>query len=68
VGQGHGEVFTDQFDSTLAWDAGTAITSGANGQLTQGGSGATLDARVVSVPNVNNPLLGIAFDLGGAAT
>ncbi len=68
VGQGHGEVFTDQFDSTLDWGAGTAITSGAGGQLTQGGSGAVLDARVISVPNVNNPLLGIAFDLGGAAT
>jgi hypothetical protein len=66
VGQGHGEVFTDQFDSTLDWSAGTAITSGAGGQLTQGGSGAVLDARVVSVPNVNNPLLGITFDIGGA--
>jgi hypothetical protein len=66
VGQGHGEVFTDQFDAQLDWSAGTAITSGASGQLVQGGSGTVLDARVISVPNVNNPLLGIAFDLGGS--
>lgn len=66
VGHGHGEIFTDQFDASVDWSAGPAITSGANGQLTVGGTGSTLDARVISVPNVNNPLLGIAFDLGGA--
>jgi hypothetical protein len=65
VGHGHGEVYTDQFNSTVAWDVGTAITSGAAGILTQGGNGAVLDARVISVPNVNNPLLGINFDIGG---
>jgi hypothetical protein len=65
VGHGHGEVFTDQFNATLDWSAGTAITSGVAGVLTQAGNGAVLDARVVSVPNVNNPMLGIAFNIGG---
>lgn len=66
VGQGHGEVFTDQFDATVDWSvAGTAVTSGAGGQLVSGGGGKDLDARVISVPNVNNPLLGISFDIGG---
>ena len=62
----YGWVFTDQFDATLDWSTGTAITSGAGGVLTQGGSGSTIDARVISVPNVNNPLLGISFDIGGS--
>lgn len=69
VGQGHGEVFTDQFDATIDWSgAGTPppINSGPGGTLTSGGTGTLLDARVISVPNVNNPLLGISFDIGGA--
>jgi len=65
VGHGHGEIFTDQFDASVNWASNPSITSGANGQLTTGGSGVALDARVISVPNVNNPLLGVAFDLGG---
>ena len=68
VGQGHGEIFTDQFDATIEWSTSPAITSGAGGTLTVGGSGTALDARVISVPNVNNPLLGISFDLGGSST
>ncbi len=66
VGHGHGEVFTDQFDSTVLWDtAGQAVWSGPGGILVGSAGGSRLDARVVSVPNVNNPLLGIAFDIGG---
>lgn len=69
VGQGHGEVFTDMFDASADWSVATAIKAGADGILEdQGGSGTALDARVISVPNVNNPLLGIAFDLGGSST
>ena len=68
VGQGHGEIFTDMFDATIDWSLAPAITSGAGGTITSGGSGTTLDARVISVPNVNNPLLGISFDLGGSST
>jgi len=65
VGHGHGEIFTDQFDASVDWASAATINSGAGGQVTSGGTGVELDARVISVPNVNNPLLGIAFDLGG---
>lgn len=69
VGQGHGEIFTDQFDGTVDWSVATGIKSAAGGIVgDQTASGTTLDARVISVPNVNNPLLGISFDLGGSST
>jgi len=65
VGQGHGEIFTDQFDATAEWGASNQIVhTGANGLLAITG-GQLIDARVISVPNVNNPLLGIAFSIGG---
>lgn len=65
VGQGHGEIFTDQFDATVDWASAVDVSSGAGGQVVEGGAGTALGARVVSVPNVNNPLLGLAFDIGG---
>ncbi len=65
VGHGHGEIFTDQFDATDNWGAAAAeVHSAAAGQLATTG-GVRLDARIISVPNVNNPLLGVAFDMGG---
>jgi hypothetical protein len=67
VGMGHGEIFTDQFDATIDWSAaGMDVETGAGGIVTNGGTGAVIDARVISVPNVNNPLLGLAFNTGGA--
>lgn len=75
VGHGHGEVFTDQFDATVDWStqgivvyAGGSTQSLPNGTLTGGSGNVALDARVISVPNVNNPLLGIAFNIGGNAS
>jgi hypothetical protein len=68
VGHGHGEIFTDQYNALIDWSAAaTAIESGPDGTLDSGGAGGNvLDARVISVPNVNNPLLGVAFSIGGA--
>jgi hypothetical protein len=63
AGAGHGELWTDQYNAALAWDAGTAITLGDAGQLTQGGPGPAIPARVVSVPSTDNPFLGISFSL-----
>jgi hypothetical protein len=69
VGHGHGEIFTDQYDATIDWStAGLVPESGAAGTVTNGGTGSTIDARVISVPNVNNPLLGLAFSIGGAVS
>jgi hypothetical protein len=66
VGQGHGEIFTDQFDATVDWANASSVNSGVDGVI-RASVGTALDARVVSVPNVNNPLLGISFDIGGAS-
>ena len=67
-GHGHGEIFTDQYDATIDWAtvAVGAIHSAAAGTVSETG-GTALDARVISVPNVNNPLLGLAFNIGGAS-
>ena len=68
-GHGHGEIYTDMFDATVDWSAAGVIPeSAAGGTVSSGGSGASLDARVIAVPNVNNPLLGLAFNIGGAST
>jgi hypothetical protein len=67
-GHGHGEIYTDMFDATVDWSAAGVIPeSAAGGTVSSGGSGASIDARVISVPNVNNPLLGLAFNIGGTA-
>lgn len=54
-----GTVYTTEFDSTKDWNQSVAVKSGANGLLTQGGSGATVDCVIVSVPSTTNPYLGI---------
>lgn len=59
LGNGLGELWTDQFNTALDWSAGTAITLGDAGQITQGGAGPALDALVVSVPTADNPYLGL---------
>ena len=65
VGMGIGEIYTDMFDNTKDWSAGTAPTTGASGLITQGGNGHLIDARVIHVPDVGNPMLGLAFQVGG---
>ncbi len=67
VGHGHGEIFTDQYDATVDWASITVILTAASGTVSAGGTGTIVDARVISVPNVNNPLLGLAFNIGGAS-
>ena len=59
LANGLGELWTDQFDASLDWTAGTAITLGNAGQITQGGVGPVLDAIVIHAPNVDNAYLGI---------
>jgi hypothetical protein len=61
IGAGSGELYTDQFDTSQNYAAGSPLTLGANGTITIGGSGPVLDAVVVSVPNENQPMLGIRF-------
>lgn len=66
MGHGHGEIYTDQYDATVDWTTATTPTAIAGGLI--GSGGAAMNARVISVPNVNNPLLGVAFNIGGDVT
>ena len=55
-----GTVYTTEFNSTVDWSAaGITVKTGANGLFTIGGSGATVDAVIVQVPNTTNPYLGL---------
>jgi len=57
-----GAIYTTEFDASIDWSAAanaTAIKTGANGQLTVGGSGTAVPAVVIQVPNTASPFLGI---------
>lgn len=54
-----GTVYTTEFDSTKDWTTSVVVKTGANGLLTQGGSGATVDCVIVNTPNTTNPYLGL---------
>lgn len=57
----NGIVYTDQFDTTVNWNAnGIAVKTGANGQFTIGGSGATLaNVQVIAPPTPGFGYLGL---------
>lgn len=71
VGGGTGEVYTAEYDTDVDWSTAipggaNAITSGADGVLTIGGGGTDLPGgKVVHVPDVDQPFLGVAFNLPG---
>ena len=66
AGHGHGEIYTNMFDATKNYAAATSLKAVAGGLVSdQTGTGTVMDARVISLPNANNPYLGIAFNLGG---
>jgi chitodextrinase len=57
-----GPVFTDQFVTTVDWNAPNPVVKlGANGQLTIGGTGTTVNCAVTSVPSASSPFLGITL-------
>lgn len=57
-----GRIYTNQFDTSKDWTTGAAITLGANGIITQGGTGTAINGVVVGHPNSDYPYLGIEFD------
>lgn len=61
VGQ-QGVIYTSAFDTSKDWSAATAIKLGANGVLTDSGTGATIKAVVVHLPSVDYPFLGLRFN------
>lgn len=55
-----GPVASDQFDTTVNWNATNPVVRlGANGQLTIGGPGTIVNCTVVSVPSASSPFLGL---------
>jgi hypothetical protein len=63
VGGGTGEIYTSEFVMSEDWSAGTTIYSGANGKVTLSAGGADMSTqlRVIHVPSVDDPFLGLAF-------
>lgn len=63
--RGFGELYTDQYDTTVDFSAATTLYADANGLVTTTSSGKTAipGARVVSLPTAADPFLGISFNL-----
>jgi hypothetical protein len=61
--EGKGIIYTDQFDVSKDYSAGGLKTM-AGGMITVGGAGAALPAhvRVISLPSLSNPFLGLEFN------
>lgn len=53
-------IYTTEFDSSINWSqANPVVKTGANGQFTVGGNGATVPCVVIQVPSVSSPYLGL---------
>lgn len=63
IGCGNGELYADQYDATVDWAAAAALYLGANGSIAGAGPGPVLNAHVVAVPSVDQPMLGIKFTI-----
>lgn len=66
LGSGYVELYTDQFDASADWAGASAVKIGDGGVVVASGAGADLNLKVVNVPNVNNPYLGLRGTLGSA--
>jgi len=62
--QGKGYIYTDQFDVSANFATGT-LTTAAGGIVTIGGAGSALPSsvRVIALPTVSLPFLGLEFNL-----
>ncbi len=56
-----GEVFTDQFDASAGWTQSSPVMLGANGMLTDTGSGTVLDCVLTHIPTADIPYIGVRF-------
>lgn len=61
VGQ-QGVIYTSTFDTSKDWSAATDLKLGANGVLTQGGTGSSIKAVILHLPSVDYPFLGLRFN------
>lgn len=56
----NGVVFTDQFDTTVNWNAlNPVVRLGANGQFTIGGTGTIVNCTITQAPSANSAFLGL---------
>lgn len=64
-----GEVFTNQYDTTVDWNAvdlessAEVLKARANGLVSINGNGAVINGHVIQVPNNATPFLGIRFNV-----
>lgn len=63
--RGFGEIYTDQYDTTVDFSAATALYATAGGLITTTATDNTVipGARVVSVPSAADSFLGLTFNL-----
>lgn len=63
--RGFGEIYTDQYDTTVDFSAATALYATANGVITTVATNNTVipGARVISVPSASDSFLGLTFNL-----
>jgi hypothetical protein len=63
VGGGHGEIYTNQYDAGINWAAlATPVPELGLAGVISNGSGDVI-GRVIQVPTVDDPRLGVAFDV-----
>lgn len=63
VWKGNGEIWTDQFDTSVDWSSATEAYTGANGLLTSANTSGCVAGRIIGKPTASNPFLGIAINL-----
>lgn len=59
----NGIVYTDQFDTTVNWNAANPVVRvAANGLFTVGGSGTIVNCSIVAIPSISQPFLGLLLN------
>lgn len=58
-----GRIATTEFDTSVDWSAGGALTVGANGLFTLGGATSVPNAVIVEVPGVSTTTPALVFDI-----
>jgi hypothetical protein len=60
---GSGEIYTDQFDTSVSFEGVSKVYAGAGGRITSvAGSNTLIPARITKLPTAASPTLGLAFN------
>ena len=62
---GSGEIYTDQYDTSVSYDGVSTLYGGANGVITSVSTGHTAipGSRIVKLPTAASPFIGLRFNL-----